>query len=491
MRLGFIISSIVLACSMVLSACTEKSPTEGKEASAQSERKIQYWVAPMDANYRRDGPGKSPMGMDLIPVYADANEDANTVKISPAVVNNLGVRTALAERGQLWRRINTVGYVDFDETGLIHVHSRTDGWIERLYVSSEGESVRKGDRLFDLYSPTLVNAQEEYVQALGTGNRSLMRASKERLVSLGLSSAQVDTLRKTRRVQQTVTQHAVQDGIVATLKVRNGMYIKPSTEVLSLADLSSVWLLAEVFESQTDWVSLGQTADIRLSYLPGREWEGKVEYIYPSLDPKTRTLKVRLRFDNPKEELKPNMYASVHIYGGAKNNVVTVPREALIRSGEGERVIVALGEGRFAAREVKAGIESGDWVEIAQGLDEGERVVVSGQFLIDSEASIKASMLRMSDAQAPVDESKPEASTQATDEPVVGMGIVRAVMPEHNMIKIAHEPIEVLGWGAMVMDFNVLEGVSIAGFKEGDAVRFELGSSADGFPITVIGKRAD
>jgi len=167
-------------------------------------------------------------------------------------------------------------------------------------------------------------------------------------------------------------------------------------KVMSLADLSSVWLLAEIFERQANWVSMGDSAQVTLSYLPGREWQGKVEYIYPSLDPKTRTLKVRLRFDNPEEALKPNMYANVKIFGGAKTNILVIPMEALIRTGRNERVVVALGEGRFEARTVKAGIESGDWVEISSGLKSGEEVVVSGQFLIDSESSIKASFNRMS-----------------------------------------------------------------------------------------------
>ena len=363
--------------------------------AAKAEKEILYWVAPMDANYRRDKPGKSPMGMDLVPVYADpAGGDAIT--ISPEVIQNLGVRTSKAEISKLWRGIDTVGYVDFDESKLSHIHLRTEGWVENLVVRSEGERVKKGDRLFDFYSPQLVNAQEEFVQALSVGNKGLVSASSERLFALGISKGQIDSLRRTRKPRQYISVFAPQDGVVATLPVREGMFIKPSMKVMSLADLSSVWLLAEIFERQADWVSMGDSAQVTLSYLPGREWEGKVEYIYPSLDPKTRTLKVRLRFDNPEEALKPNMYANVKIYGGAKVGILVIPMEALIRTGRNERVVVALGEGRFEARTVKAGIESGDWVEIVSGLKSGEEVVVSGQFLIDSEASIKASFNRMS-----------------------------------------------------------------------------------------------
>ena len=360
-----------------------------------AEKEVLYWVAPMDPNYQRDEPGKSPMGMDLVPVYADpAGGDAIT--ISPEVIQNLGVRTSNAEISKLWRGIDTVGYVDFDESKLSHIHLRTEGWVENLAVRSEGERVKKDDRLFDFYSPQLVNAQEEFVQALSVGNTGLVSASSERLLALGISKGQIANLRKTRKVRQYISVFAPQDGVVSTLPVREGMFIKPSMKVMSLADLSSVWLLAEIFERQANWVSMGDSAQVTLSYLPGREWQGKVEYIYPSLDPKTRTLKVRLRFDNPEENLKPNMYANVKIYGGAKSNILVIPMEALIRTGRNERVVVALGEGRFEARTVKAGIESGDWVEIASGLKSGEDVVVSGQFLIDSEASIKASFNRMS-----------------------------------------------------------------------------------------------
>ncbi|MCW9015225.1 MAG: efflux RND transporter periplasmic adaptor subunit [Gammaproteobacteria bacterium] len=361
---------------------------------AEQEKRILYWVAPMDASYRRDQPGKSPMGMDLIPVYDDADDGVN-VRISPAVINNMGVRTAKVERGKLWRRIDTVATVDYDESRVSHIHLRTEGWIEKLAVRSEGERVKKGDRLFNVYSPTLVNAMEEYVQAFNSSNRRLVSASRDRLISLGISNRQINNLNKNKKVPQTVAIYAQQDGVVASLKVREGMFVKPATEIMRLANLSRVWILAEVFENQVDWVALGQTADVSLSYLPGKQWEGKVEYIYPSLDPKTRTLKVRLQFDNPSEELKPNMYAHVRIYGGAKENILHIPREALIRTGQEQRVIVDLGDGRFAQNKVIAGMESGDWVEIIEGLRENDTVVVSGQFLIDSEASLKASLMRM------------------------------------------------------------------------------------------------
>ena len=265
---------------------------------------------------------------------------------------------------------------------------------------------KSGDFLFDVYSPKLVNAQEELVTALSSGNKGLIRATKERLSALGISDKQVQQLQKDKIVKQRISIYAPQDGVVSTLPVREGMFVTPSMKVMTLGDLSSVWLLAEVFERQSQWVEVGQEAEVSLSYIPGKIWRGQVEYIYPSLDPKTRTLKVRLRFDNPGERLKPNMYANVKIFGGAKENTIVIPLEGLIRTGREERVIISLGEGRFEARQVMAGIESGNYVEILQGVTAGEQIVTSGQYLIDSEASMRGSITRMTDDSMKADAMK-------------------------------------------------------------------------------------
>ena len=392
----------ILLCGSILSCLLLPAVTP----AADTDREVRYWVAPMDANYRRDKPGKSPMGMDLVPVYTDeGGSDGSHVTIAPEVVQNLGIRTATAERSRLWRSIDTVGYVDYDESRVSHIHLRTEGWVENLAVQSEGERVNKGDRLFDLYSPELVNAQEEFIQALNASNKGLISASRNRLKALGIPGSQIKRLEKRRKASQSIPIYAPQDGVVFSLSVRDGMFIKPASRVMSLADLSSVWLLAEIFESQADWVKVGLPVDVNLSFLPGRTWEGKVEYIYPSLDPKTRTLKARLRFDNPDEALKPNMYANVKIYGGPKEAVIIIPVEALIRTGRESRVVIALGAGKFTSRTVTAGIESGDWVEILAGIEPGDEVVTSGQFLLDSEASLKASMTRMQSPGAALQDS--------------------------------------------------------------------------------------
>lgn len=454
-------------------------------ASADEEKEILYWVAPMDPNYQRDKPGKSPMGMDLVPVYADGNTTGNVVAIKPEVVQSLGVRTAVAERTRLWRGIDTVGYIDFDESKVSHIHLRTEGWIEKLTVKSEGERVKKGDFLFDLYSPRLVNAQEELVTAIASGSKSLIRASRERLSALGVSDRQITQLQKDKKILQKISIYAQQDGVVSSLSVREGMFVKPENRVMSLADLSSIWILAEVFERQSQWVKNGLPAEVRLSFIPGKVWQGNVEYIYPSLDPKTRTLKVRLRFDNPDEFLKPNMYANVRIFGGPKENTIVIPVEGLIRTGREERVIVALGEGRFEARNVTAGIESGKYVEILKGINQGEEIVISGQFLIDSEASMRASLTRMSPAD---DEPGMNETAVNVTKSVTGSGVIKAIKTDENKLNLQHEAIEELGWPAMTMDFSLAEGVNLEDLQIDDSVMFTMQQNGEAYLITSIDK---
>lgn len=460
-----------------------------KEAEAKKEKKLLYWVAPMDANFRREKPGKSPMGMDLVPVYDDG-EEGLTVKISPTVENNMGVRTALVQKDNLWRRIDTVGYVDFDENNISHIHLRTKGWIEKLSIKSEGERVKKGQLLFEVYSPELVNAQEEYLQALRSRHKGLSNASRERLEALGISSEQIKMLNKKRKASQFVKVFAKQDGIVSKLNVREGMFVMPQKEVMSLADLSSVWILAEVFESQADWVKQGQSAEVKLSYLPGREWEGVVEYIYPSLDPITRTLKVRLRFDNTDEALKPNMFSNVTIYGGAKREVIVIPREALIRTGNDERVIISIGDGKFQPRDITAGIESGEFIEVIKGLNVGDKIVTSGQFLIDSEASLKASIARMSSSNDAISNNgmTDVKADMVKSKKIIGTGVLKEMMPMKNKINMAHDPIPALDWPDMVMDFDVKSDVSLKGLNKDDKVEFELEKSENGYVIKSITK---
>ncbi len=452
-----------------------------QKAKKSGEKVISYYRHPHKPTITSKVPKKDEMGMDYIAIYAEDNDDSSNVFISPRIVQNMGVRTEKVTKGPLWRRIQTVAYIDFDETKLSHVHLRTNAWIEKLNVKSEGERVTKGDVLFEVYSPTLVNAQEEFLQSYRSSNKKLRKASEDRLRALGISALTIREIKQNSRVQQNIKIYAEQNGIVVDLNVREGTHVKPATEILSLADLSSVWLLAEVFERQTNWVKVGQDAEIYLSYLPGKVWNGKVEYVYPSLNQKTRTLKVRVRLDNPGELLKPNMFATVVIFGGAKNNVVTIPRESLIREGGEQRVIVQVKPGEFTAKRVVAGIESGDFVEIKSGLNEGEVVVTSAQFLIDSEASLKASLNRMNDVESTATSSK-------ADKKITGTGIIKKLMPDENKINLSHDPVAALGWPAMVMDFNVSKSISLKTLNPEDKVEFTLIEGSDGYVINSITK---
>ncbi len=363
-------------------------------------RDILYWVAPMDPNFRRDEPGKSPMGMDLVPVYADkVDATPGIVKIDPTVVSNLGVRTAVVESGPLPGRIETVGYVGYDEDTLMHVHLRVDGWIENLSVTTTGDAVRKGQVLFELYSPTLVNAQEEFLLALSGKSTTMIKASRERLASLGMTLGEINDLAEERKVKQRIRKYAMRDGVVAHLGVREGNFVTPASNVMSIAELDRIWVLAEVFERQAGLVVPGQQAEVELDYLPGERWQGTVDYVYPELDPVTRTLKVRIRFENEGQALRPNMFARVTLLGSDTEEVVHIPREALIRGGAADRVVLALGAGRFRSQIVDTGVESGDRVAIRDGLSAGDVIVTSGQFLIDSESNIDSALLRMEPTQ--------------------------------------------------------------------------------------------
>ena len=381
-----------------LSSLTDESSTPKETALNHAKKHANpNYVCPMHPEIVTDDPEATcPIcGMDL--VVLESNGEAGVVQLTQTVINALGVRTAKVKRRTIYRKINSIGYITVDEKNIRRVSLRTEGWIEKLMVNSIGGRVSKGDLLFQLYAPKLVNAQEEYVQAieLDQGDGSLIDASKARLRALGVSPAQIEELRNTKKVEQLVNIYAPQDGVVSELSVREGDFVPPSKPVVSLVDLSSVWLMADIFESRVGWVKEDQKAEATLSFMPGKTWEGTVEYVYPSLDKKTRSVKARLRFDNPGELLKPNMYANVSIFAQPKRKVLTVPREAVIRTGNQARVIVAEGEGKFKPIIIHTGIETDTKIEVVGGLDEGQEVVVSSQFLIDSESSMRAALMRL------------------------------------------------------------------------------------------------
>ena len=450
--------------------------SEGPKTNSE-EKKPLYWVAPMDSNYRRDKPGKSPMGMDLIPVYEDESSTDDfgpgAVRVAPHVVNNLGVRTAPVELENMHTEISTVGYVQYDEDKLIHIHPRVDGWIEKLYVKAEGDPVEKGQPLYSLYSPQLVNAQEELLIALKRNNGSLVTAAKDRLKALQLSAGLIKELEQTKKVQQTITFYSPQAGVVDGLKIREGFYVKPGDTLLSIGKLDQVWVEAEVFERDAALIKEGLPVSMILDYLPGEDWTGVVDYVYPALNSKTRTLRVRLKFGNPDFQLKPNMFAQVSIHANQADSAIIVPKEAVIRTGKQDRVVLALGDGQFKSIEVTIGRVDKDSIEILSGLNEDDVVVTSAQFLIDSESSKSSDFKRMTHDEVP--------------NSIWMQGEVNSVMTGHRMVNITHGPAEAWDWPEMTMDFNVAENVDVDSLKSGQSLHFEVSKTEDsGYEVTGI-----
>lgn len=369
-----------------------------------------HWQAPMDPTYVRDQPGKSPMGMDLVPVCPDEAAVGGGVRIDPALVQSMGVRLAPAGRRDLSRKVYAVGRVGYDERLVEHVHTKVQGWVERLFVEYEGELVRQGQPLLEIYSPELVSTQEELLLAkryrdatrgsryadVSQGGAELFQATLRRLELWDVSQNDIERLLATGEIRKTLTLHAPAQGVVTDLKVRDGMEVGPNDNLYTIADLSKVWLYADVYEYELPWVREGQKALIELSYLPGQAFAGTVTYIYLSLDPKTRTARVRVELDNAELLLKPDMFADVTIETETRRDLLVVPDEAVIRSGRRTLVVAAEDGGRFAPREVTLGLDSGDgWVEVRGGLTEGEQVVTSGQFLIDSESKLQEAVQKM------------------------------------------------------------------------------------------------
>ena len=415
-------ATLLVLAGLALGGCSGESAAPGPAseplAAAADDTTAEHALKHTEPTYRcpmhpdvvRDEPGECPIcGMDLVrvepqPAAGDgvlAGDESRAtaagpeVRISPAVVNNIGVRTEAAVIAAPERRVATVGYVAFDERRMRQVQPRAEGWIEGLAVRAMGETVRAGQLLFTLYSPMLESAQQEYLDAQRIGNRDLVEASRERLRALGLDDAVAERLARSGRASGRVPFHAPISGVVTELAVREGAMVSPDMMALAITELGSLWVIAEVPESQAAWVKAGTAAEIRLPSLPGETFAGRVEYVYPELSMETRTLRARIVLGEAGTGLRPNMLANVVLVGEAGEPAVMIPRSALIRGGREDRVVVALGDGRFAPRRVTAGAESGDRVAIRAGLAAGEQVVVAGQFLLDSEANLRAGMDRL------------------------------------------------------------------------------------------------
>ncbi|WP_194435634.1 efflux RND transporter periplasmic adaptor subunit [Vibrio fluminensis] len=447
------------------------------ESSVASDQPL-YWVAPMDPNYKRDKPGKSPMGMDLIPVYAEdvngSTQEVGTVTISPAVENNLGVKTAFVTKKPLQPVIDAVGYIAFDESSLWQTNVRTSGWVEKLYVNAVGEKVSRDEVLFTFYSPDLVKAQQELLNAKRTGRKTLIQGAKERLSSLGVDQKQIEQIYRSGQAKQQVEIKAIADGVIANLNIREGAYLSPAQTVISAGPLGHVWVDVELFERQSHWVKAGSEAEMKLEALPGKNWQGQVDYVYPILDPQTRTLRVRLKFDNPNGELKPNMFANIKLKPVSDSAVLTIPRSAVIRSGGMTRVVLALGDGQFRSARIEVGREAGEYIEVLQGLTEQDNIVTSAQFMLDSESSQSADLSRINGVEQPTERAW-------------AFGTINDVMADHRMLTINHQPVPEWNWPGMVMNFTLADGVELHAFKAGDAIEFEMEKTDQGqYQITEI-----
>ena len=389
----------------------DMSQNQGAGQSAvQGERKVLFWYDAMNPQNRYNKPGKAPDGMDLVPKYADEaasteNLPVGTVRISQAKQQLIGVQTAEVQREKLFRTIRAVGQLTADETKLAHVHLKVTGWIDQVYLDYVGKLVKKGGPLFTLYSPDLVATEQEYLiarkgkQYLGNstfpeasqGADSLLQSARERLRLWDISDEQIKKLDETGEVARTLTFYSPIDGFVLDRKAFPQTNVTPDMELYTVADLSTIWATAEIYEYEVPFVRVGQQAQMELSYSPGKTYAGRVTYIYPTVDPQTRTVKVRLEFPNPNFELKPQMYSNVLLNVDYGNQVV-VPQAAVLDSGERQTVFVALGDGYFVPREVQTGAKVDEKIIVLSGLKPGETIVTSGNFLIDSESRLSSAM---------------------------------------------------------------------------------------------------
>jgi len=390
-----------------------KTKVEAPAEEGKKERKIKYWVAPMDPTYIRDKPGKSPMGMDLIPVYEGEEEvGEGIIKIDPVIVQNIGVRTTEVTRGPLEMTIRTVGHVTFDEEKVEHIHTKVSGWVEDLYVDTTGEEVRKNEKLLSIYSPELVSTQEEYLQAMryarvtgsskfediAGGGSALLDATRRRLLFMDIDPKQIEELEKRGEIQKTMVLKSPVDGVVINKNVLGGMKVNPGMELYMIADLRTVWIMGSVYEYELPFIRVGQEAEITLPYEPGVIYKGKITFVYPYLSPETRTVQIRVEFKNPGLKLKPDMYVDIMVKSRIADEATLVPSESVIRTGTRNVVIKFLGEGKFLPQEVVLGPEGSGMVQVEAGLKEGDTIVTSGQFLIDSESNLRETINKMLEA---------------------------------------------------------------------------------------------
>ncbi len=444
------------------------SPTPAKDAMGMDyvavyaepdkpkERKILFYRSSMNPSVTSPVPAKDSMGMDYVPVYADNSDDdepSGTVKIDGTVVQQISVRTAKAVRSTMSHTIRAVGRVDYNEEVLVRLHPKIEGWIDRLHVDKTGQWVKKDTDLLSIYSPQLVTTQQEYLLALNNlkalekspiedirrGAKELVASSRQRLELLDVPAHQIRELERTHKIKKNLHIHTPAAGIVMNIGAREGQYVTPETEIYMIADLSTVWVYADIYEYELPWVREGDTVDMQLIGVPGKTFKGHVAYIYPYAEAKTRTIKVRLVFQNPELLLKPDMFAEVSIYARKQLNAIVIPPEAIIRSGTRAQVFIVRGHGKFEPRIVKLGLSSNGKIAILEGIKEGEEVVTSAQFLIDSESKLREATAKMLDAAGGM---KQQNTKPAVTKPVNNKGKITGSSGNHTemMMKMHDQP---------------------------------------------------
>ena len=450
-------------------------------AAGAGDKKPLYWHDPMVPGQRFDKPGKSPfMDMQLVPVYGEQG-DAGKVSISPRMQQSLGMRTGPVTRARLGSAISAVGSVAYNERDVALVQARSAGYVERLHVRAPLDAVRKGQPLLELFIPDWIAAQEEYLATRripGAASDGLQSAAKQRMLLAGMDAALVRLVESSGKVHPRMTILAPIGGVVAELLVRDGMTVSSGTPLFRINGVSSVWVNAEVPEAVALLVRPGAAVEASTPALAGKVFTGKVSALLPEVNATTRTLKARVELANPGGELVPGMFANLTFTQSGGGEVLLVPSEAVIKTGRRSVVMVALGGGRFAAVDVETGAEANDKTEIRKGLEEGQNVVLSGQFLIDSEASLRGAAPRMSGMAGP-------AAAPAAAPVHRAVGKLEAIDKEE--VTISHGPVPSLEWGAMTMGFKVpASGIPVS-VAVGDTVTFDFIKDKDGaFTLTTM-----
>ena len=451
-------------------------PAAAQAKAAQRDRKILYWYDPMVPQSRFDKPGKSPyMDMELVPKYADEAAEEGGVSISPRVAQNLGVRTAEAHSGSLAQDLSAVGSVDYNERAVVVVQTRASGFVEKLHVRAPLDTVRAGDPLVEILFPDWAAAQEEYLLLRHTStpdSDALQRAARQRLLLLGMSEEQVAAVERDGKPHTRLTLRAPVGGVVTELGVREGMTVGTGSMLFRIAGLGTVWVIAQVPEAQAGTLVPGAKVEARVPAYPGEIFAGRISAILPEVNATTRTVRARIEVANPAGKLKPGMYAQLAFAGRAREGLL-VPAEAVIRTGERSVVILAAGEGQFRAADVETGMEAGGNIEVRKGLKAGDRVVISGQFLIDSEASLRSTLARLSSSGEEAGESHAAHAKHR------GSGTVIGVDAAKGEIRLEHGPIPSLKWPPMTMPFAVVDRGQLSGVKQGDRVEFDLRGEPD------------